>query len=128
MVHLKQKLPEQLSKLRKREVWLPPGSLQLALKVAQEDFGHSTEEPLDPTAAAGLTRCREDELHFQVDGDLLHVPRSEVRTMVRIEHSQDPANWPVWILLAPDALADCQCRCAARLGDQSQGSSPQPLG
>lgn len=72
---------------------------------------HSTEEPLDPTAAAGLTRGRKDELHLQVGGDLLHVPRSEVRTVVGIEDARNAADWPVRILLAPDALPECQ-RCA----------------
>ena len=107
-------------KLRKREGGLPAGPLQVAVEVTHEHVVHRAKEPLDPAPSARLTWCSEDELDLQVGRNLLHVLRSEVRTVVRIEHAWDATNWPVWILLAPDALPKRQGRTQHRRGFEAQ--------
>ncbi len=128
VVYLRKKCPESALKLRKREGGLAAGPLQVAVEVAQEHVVHRAKEPLDPASSARLTWCSEDELDLKVGRHLLHVLRSKVRTVVGIEHAWDAANWPVRILLAPDALPERQGCTQHSRGFEAQVVSQRPLG
>jgi len=83
------------------------------------------EEALDLAAPARSTLQREDQLEFEIGGDLLKVLGGKVTAMIGVKGTGDAADMPVSIFLAPDGLAQRESRlqCGRSLKAQAVASN-----
>jgi hypothetical protein len=106
MVNLQEKPPESLFELVERESWPTTLVPNVAIEIAKKHLVDSPEKALDTSSPLWFSRDRKHQTNLEISCDLLQMPRSKVRAVIRVKNVRNTTDLPVWMAFAPDALSE----------------------